>query len=91
MLQQIKIMLGMSPPEQRDLSRDSYTSFVKDVQSMDNKTRPQLDDHNLIKELVKLARSDDSLRAIHAQTEDCGPEHPASEGFVSKLKRLLGA
>ena len=89
MLQQIKIMLGLCHEDQRDVSRDNYDSFLDDLKSGSNKTRPQLDDHNLVSRLVKLIRGDYEPSADTLTEAREGDEKPLSEGFVHRLRQRL--
>jgi hypothetical protein len=89
MLNEIKILLDLNKSESRDISEDNYTSFVDDLKHSANKTRPNLDDHNLIAKLVKLIRGDYNYPDVPPHVSEQGQEVPVSEGLVEKLKRLM--
>ena len=82
MLTQIKIMLGLCEGEQNKEANNNYDSFLEDVKSSDNKVGPNMDDHNL------LARIAQKLRTGY--NNDDGLENPRSEGFVEKIRRMMG-
>jgi hypothetical protein len=83
MLTQIKIMLGLcDDAEQNAEHKNNYDSFVDDVKSSDNKVGPNMDDHNLLSKLAqKLRTGYDNSRRL---------EEPHSEGFLEKIRRVLG-
>lgn len=87
MLTEIKIMLGMGEPQERNPAQDNYDSFVQDLHSSDNKTRPQLDDHNFVTKLLRMLRNDDVEQPM--SVADSMPYHSSEEGLVQKLRRMM--
>ena len=71
MLTKIKILLGGQPEPQIE---DGYDSFVKDVGSSGNKTRPDFDEHVAIAKLVKKLRGDDTDPTMAVSEHDHDPE-----------------
>lgn len=92
MITKIKIMLGETQEPQIG---EGYSSFVKDVGSMGNKTLPKLEDHAEIAKLVKKLRGDDDNPKMavseHDHGEMCECPNCQEPGIMAKImKKFYG-
>lgn len=92
MLTKIKIILGK---EKEPQIGPGYDSFIKDVGSSGNKTRPQLEEHAEVAKLVKKLRGDDCdphmAVSEHDHGEMCDCPECQPPGILSKIiKKFYG-
>lgn len=88
MMTKIQIMLG---EEKEPMIGPGYDSFVKDVGSMGNKTKPKLEEHAEIAKLVKKLRGDDKDPKMavseHDHGEMCDCPDCQEPGIMSKIMK----
>ena len=86
MMTKIKIMLD---EEKKPQIKDGYASFVKDVGSSGNKTRPKFEEHVAIANLVKKLRGDDTdptlAVSVHDHGEMCDCPECSKMGIMDKI------
>lgn len=85
LINNIKLLLQGGGHEQED--HDSYDSFLEDLQTSGNKTRPRFEDHALITKIVKMLRGDHIPGNLPKSEAQCD-ERPVEEGFIDRLHKM---
>ena len=94
MFTKIKIMLKDKP--ERNHVKPGYDSFVHDVMTSGNKTRPKLEEHQEMARMVKELRGDMHHKCMAVSENDSLPENECrcpkcSRGLMEKIsERFYG-